>query len=272
MNKTESNVFVITGSAQGIGKELATQILKLGGKVVFNSRKKEKISLVKNLLNQYKDHCFFVAADVTVPGEAELLISETIKHFGRIDVLINNAGVSGYGALSESSPIVIEEIMKSNILGSIFPTRFALPHLINSKGKVLFISSLAAFHGLPEYSLYSSSKMALTALYQSLKKELHPKGVFVGIAYVGFTKNDIGKRTFAPDGTLEKVPERNKFKVVSQEKTARLLLKQLSNEEALNVHSVMGKFAFLLSRIFPSLLDHLFLHNYLKSQKKDRIS
>lgn len=266
-NKIKHKVFVITGSTQGIGKELATQILMNSGKVIFNSRKKEKISSVNDLLEHYKGYCFFIAADVTVPEEANRLISTTIEHFGCIDVLINNAGLAGYGQLLESSPVAIEEIIKCNILGSIFPTRFALPHLINSKGKILFISSLAAFHGLPGYSLYSCSKMALTAFYQSLKKELHLKGVFVGIVYVGFTKNDTEKKMIAPDGTLEKMPERDKFKVVSQEKTAGLILNQIINGEELRVHSVMGKFAYIISRLFPSLLDRFFLHKYIKSQK-----
>ncbi len=264
-NNLADKVFVISGSTQGIGKEVATQILELGGKVVLNSRKKEKISSVINLLDQYKDHCFFIPADVSVAEEANLLISATIDHFGRIDVLINNAGVSSYGQLLESSPKVIEEIIKSNILGSVFPTRFAIPHLIKSKGKVLFVSSLAAFHGIPEYSLYSGSKMALTAFYQSLKKEMHAKGVFVGIAYVGFTKNDTEKRTFAPDGKLVKIPERNNFKVNSQQKTAQLLLKQLIREDGQKVHSVMGKFAFVISRLFPSLMDHIFMYKYKKT-------
>jgi short-subunit dehydrogenase len=266
-DKIKNKVFVITGSTQGIGKELAKQILMLGGKVILNSRKKEKISSVNDLLELYKDHCFFIAADVTIPEEANLIMSATIEHFGRIDVLINNAGLAGYGQLLESLPVVIEEIIKCNILGSIFPTHFALPHLINSKGKILFISSIAAFHGLPGYSLYSCSKMALTSLYQSLKKEAHQKGVFVGIAYVGFTKNDTEKKMIAPDGTLEKMPERDKFKVVSQEKTAGLILNQIINGEELRVHSVMGKFVYTISRFFPSLLDRFFLHNYRKSQE-----
>jgi len=267
MNKIRNKVFVITGSTQGIGKELACQILLLGGKVVFNSRKKEKISLVNDLLNTYTEHCLFIAADVTIPEEANLLMLGTIEHFGQLDVLINNAGVSGYGQLLESTPVVIEEIIKNNILGSILPTRFALPYLLNSKGKVIFISSLAALHGLPGYSLYSSSKMALTAFYQSLKKEIQQKGIFVGITYVGFTKNDGEKKTFSPSGALVKVPERDKFRVATQEKTARLIINQIINEEEIKVHSLIGKFAYSMSRLFPSLLDRLLLYKYIKSQK-----
>jgi short-subunit dehydrogenase len=266
-DKIKNKVFVITGSTQGIGKELATQILMQGVKVILNSRRKEKIETVSSLLNQFNNQCHFIAADVSVPAEAQILLSETIDLFGQIDVLINNAGLAGYGQLIESSPVAIEEMIKSNLMGSVFTTHYALPHLVNSKGKILFISSLAALHGLPGYSLYSGSKMALTALYQSLKKELHLKGVFVGIAYVGFTKNDPEKRMIAPNGTLEKMPGRDKFKVVSQEKTAGLILNQIINGEGLRVHSVMGKFAYIISRLFPSLLDHIYLHNYKKSEK-----
>ena len=231
----------------------------------------EKISSVNDLLKLYKNYCFFIAADVTVPEEVNLLILATIEQFGGIDVLINNAGLSGYGQLLESTPVVIEEIIKSNILGSIFPTRFALPHLINSKGKVIFISSISALHGLPGYSLYSSSKMALTALYQSLKKELHLKGVYVGIAYVGFTRNDAEKKTFAPDGMQVAVPERGKFKVATKEKTARLIINQIVNEEGLKLHSAMGKIAFVMSRLFPSLLHHIYFCNFKKIKFKNEL-
>ena len=129
-----------------------------------------------------------------------------------------------------------------------------------------------AFHGLPGYSLYSSSKMALTALYQSLKKELHQKGVFVGIAYVGFTQNDTEKVTFAPNGSLEKVPERNKYKVATKEKTAHLIIKQIINAKGLKVHSLIGKTAFVMSRLFPSLLHRIYFNNFYKANHSNQIS
>lgn len=258
----KDKVFVITGSTQGIGRELGIQVLLRGGKVVFNSRSDKKV-LIDDLGDS--NNVLFVASDVTKASDVSDLISKSIDKFGRIDVLVNNAGMSGFGELSESSPSVIEDIINSNIVGSLLPTHFSIPHLIKSNGKVLFISSLAALHGLPNYSLYSCSKMALTGIQQSLSKELKSK-VFVGIAYVGFTKNDDSKRTYAPDGTLESVPSRDKFNVVSQEETALLLLKQLMDCKESVVHSPIGKLTYIMSRFFPKLVHSLILNNYKNSK------
>ncbi len=258
----KDKVFVITGSTQGIGRELGRQVLLRGGKVVFNSRSENKKLLISELGNI--DNTLFVASDVTKSNEASELISKSIDKFGRIDVLVTNAGMSSFGELSESSPSVIQDIINSNIIGTLLPTHFSIPHLIKSNGKVLFISSLAAFHGLPNYSLYSCSKMALTGVQQSLSKELKSK-VFVGIAYVGFTKNDDSKKTYAPDGTLESVPSRDKFNVVTQEETALLLLKQIVDCKKSVVHSPIGKLTSFMSRLFPSLVHRLISNNYKKN-------
>jgi short-subunit dehydrogenase len=260
----KNKVFIITGSCQGIGKELAKQVLLNGGKVVFNSRNKERKVAIQYLMDEHPKNSLFLVADVTNENESKLLVEKTIEHFGQIDVLVNNAGMSAFGTLKDTSLKVVSEIISSNLNGPINVTHFAIPHLIKTKGKILFISSLAGFHGLPNYSLYSCSKMALTALYQSLKKELLYDGVFVGIAYVGFTQNDIEKKTFSPNGELEEVPHRNRFKVASKKNTATLILNQISNGKEVRVHSFIGKMAFRISRYAPFVMNYMLLRNYRK--------
>jgi short-subunit dehydrogenase len=117
----------------------------------------------------------------------------------------------------------------------------------------MFVSSLAGMFGLPAYSGYSASKMALTALAQSLKNELHGQNVHVGIAYVGFTENDPAKEQYNSKGELAPLPER-KVKRVTSEKTAFLLINQIRKRKFRSVHSFLGKAESVISKFFPGLI------------------
>ena len=106
----------------------------------------------------------------------------------------------------------------------IYPTKAALPHLKKTQGHIIITGSIAGFMGLPEFSAYSGSKMALKALSQSLRIELAGTGVHVGLNYVGFVENDPEKTYLNTDGELEPLPVRSSFKRMSQEKVARIFL------------------------------------------------
>ncbi|MBS3915047.1 MAG: SDR family NAD(P)-dependent oxidoreductase [Bacteroidetes bacterium] len=262
----KDKVFVITGSTRGIGRELARQVLVAGGKVCLNGRNAESEAALRHYFSEYKDQIHFVAGNTSNKTEAVQLIQQAISHFGKIDFLITNAGMSGTGKFEESDISVFEEIINSNIYGSIFPVHAALSELKKNKGSILLISSLAALHGIPEYAAYSSGKMALTGFWQSLRKELHHSGIFLGIAYVGFTENDAEKRTYDTSGNLVQIQDRRRFKPATQEQTAKRILQQLMNKKTLSVHSRLGKFAYWMSRIFPTTTHRIFLRNYRKNK------
>jgi len=177
----KDKVVLITGGSMGIGKEMARQVLEAGGKVILTGRRESKLLEVGEEFQQFSDSLMFHAGDVADYQDTLVLMEKIVGRFNRLDVLINNAGMAGYGEVGSLEPKAVDEVIDTNIKGSIFQTRTALPLLIETKGSILFVSSVAGFWGLPAYSLYSLSKMALTALVQSLRLENANNGVFAGI-------------------------------------------------------------------------------------------
>jgi short-subunit dehydrogenase len=256
-------VVIITGSRQGIGKTLAQYFAGAGAKLVIVSRNSEGLEEVKNSLTARGCEVLSVAGDISDESTCSEIVNKTIAKFGKIDILINNAGISGKAGVEEGNTIVFRKQIEVNLLGSFYITRYALPHLKASKGNVIFVSSLAGIYGLPYHSGYSASKMALTALAQSLKAELHGLNVHVGIAYVGFTENDPKKEAFTATGELKPL-EKRKVSTVSAEKTALLIVKQIRNRKFISVHSGIGKIQWVISKFFPQLIEIILRKNLSK--------
>lgn len=267
MSRFANKVFVITGSSQGLGRAIALKVLAEGGRVVLNGRSESKSVEVLAQFGDHSDSVIYVAADISKSSDAQVLVQKTVERFGRIDVVINNAGMSAFGRLEETDPSVIQEVIDSNLTGALFVSHFAIPYLKKTQGSIEFISSLAAIHGLGNYSLYSSIKMAYIGAVQSLKKELKADNVHVGAIYLGFTKNDASKKTLNAKGELELVPVRKGLPVASQEESAEVVLKQIEQRKTFVVQSLLGKTNFIVNRIFPRIIHLVLLNQYRKMTK-----
>lgn len=258
----KNKVVLITGSSMGIGKEIALQALNLGAQVVINGRDLERLENMKNELSTFHENLLFLPGDVSDYSRNVAMVNTIIDIFGRLDVLITNAGLSCYGELEEMTSDTAKQTIDCNIYGSLFPARAALSELKKTKGNILFISSIAGFHGLPECSAYSLSKMAIKALAQSLSVEVYKSGMTIGIAYVGFTENDPDKKTLSPIGQLVPVPDRASFSRVSKTTSALKLLKQIKSGKFSNTHSLLGMLSERMSRYFPSLMLYIIKEKY----------
>lgn len=263
--KIKDKVILITGSSQGIGKALALKCLREGAKVCINGRNEEKLIKTKQELSQWQTQLLAVASDVATDEGSALLVDQCVKHFGRLDVVVCNAGMSAYGELENTSTKVIHEVIDTNIKATALVTRFALPHLTDSYGSIVLVSSLAGLHGIGGYSLYSASKMAYTALGQSLQKELKPRGIHVGVVYLGFVANENSKRTLNAAGELEAVPARKQLKADSRENAAQIILNCIFRRKRIVVHTVPGKLNYILSRYSPALVRWIFQKVYQRS-------
>lgn len=252
----KDKVVIITGARQGIGKALSEILASAGSRLVINSRDAQKLGEMKDILIQKGCEVKEVPGDISDEGVCRAIADAALQGFGRIDILINNAGIAGAGAVELADAVVFRKQVEVNLLGSYYMTKWALPHIINSRGSVLFVSSLAGLFGLPFYSGYSASKMALTAFAQSLKSELHGRDVHVGVAYVGFTENDPAKLQYTPDGRLAPLPDR-KVKRVTSEKTASLILRQIRSRRFKSIHSALGKTEALVSKFFPGIIEFI---------------
>lgn len=259
-----NKVVLITGASMGIGKELAKQVLELGGIVVITGRNEVRLLAVEKEFEKYSGRILIHAGDVTSYENNELLMSKIHQRFGALNIIINNAGMSCYGALDIIKPEVAKQVIDTNIYGSVYPVMAGLKYFKSSLQAILFVSSIAGFHGLPAYSAYSLSKRSLLALAQSLRIELYNQNIFVGITNVGFTENDEDKKTISPIGELESIPPRPKRLVSSKSETARKILMQVKNRKHNSTHSLFGKFTLFISLYFPTLLHYILKKKYLK--------
>lgn len=264
----KDKVVLITGGSQGIGKELAKQVLAGGGRVVLTGRSQEKLDSTQVEFQENAEQVFIQAGDVGDFSGAEPLIRAILSKYGRLDVVINNAGLAGYGEVVDLSELAVDTIVDTNIKGSIYISRAAIPHL-EKNGAILFVSSLAALYGLPGYTLYSVTKMGLSALAQGLAIELKPRGIFVGIAYVGFTANEKRKEWLAASGFMERLPERDPRLVTPREDTAKRILKQIAGKKPAVVHSWLGKLTYYMSRFMPGVVRLVLDRRYHASNGRE---
>jgi short-subunit dehydrogenase len=249
----QNKVVVITGSTQGIGLKTAELLGKRGAKLVINSRSPQKVDHAVSFLKQFSDEVIGIPGDVSDARFCDELKDATVQKFGKIDILINNAGVASSGLISELHSAAFEKIVSINFLGSVHPTLAFLPEIIQQKGDIIFISSIAGILGLPGYSAYSATKRAIVSFAESLKIELSGTGVFVGINYPGFTENDVQKTILNAKGEEEILKKRDGIKATSQEKTALEIIKQIEKRRFRAYSSISGKFIQMLVRFFPKL-------------------
>ena len=165
----QNKVVVITGASSGIGKALAEKYASEGWNLVLAAR---RLELMHEIEKQYPDVNFLlVKTDVTNEMDCKKLIDHTIEEFGRIDVLINNAGISMRAILENVDLNVIRKVMDVNFWGTVYCTKFALPYLLASKGSLVGVISVGGYVGLPARSGYSASKFAVRGFLDSVRIE-----------------------------------------------------------------------------------------------------
>lgn len=266
----KDKVVVITGSSQGIGKACAWDLAQRGARVVLNGRSADKLAQTYESFRKAGFEGMAIQGDIADPDSCEQIIQEAVNTYGRIDYLINNAALSSkLSAADNLSPKVYDQMFRVNSLGAIQMTIAALPHIKQTSGGVLFISTLAAIHGIPEASAYSSSKMALTAFAQSLRLELKQQSVYVGVAYLGFVENDAKKTIFDENGKLMKQPDHGFAKAMPPSAIAPELSKMLLRRKRYRYFSGMGKALVALQRISPWLLEQTMAKIYQRRKARE---
>jgi meso-butanediol dehydrogenase/(S,S)-butanediol dehydrogenase/diacetyl reductase len=263
----QGKVAVITGSSMGIGKATADLLGSLGARLVLNGRNPERLQKTRDMLLAKGYAVLAVQGDVSKAEDCERLIVETVRHYGRLDILVNNAGMSSRGYFEELDPRVFKDMMDINFLGCVYPTRFALPYLKESRGSVVFISSVAGIRGLPETSLYCASKMALTSIAESLKVELAEYHIHVGIIYVGITRNEAGKQVIGKDGVPIPLQSRDQRKADSPEKVAQAIVRTIRKRQFKKILSGLGKLNYVANLLFPRLVDKVLVRAKEKIRK-----
>ncbi len=265
MQDIRNKVVVITGSSQGIGLQTALKFGREGARLVLNGRNEEKLLKASNYFIEEELDVLTVCADVSTDIGRKLLISETIRHYGQLDVLINNASLFMKFSISESTDEALQKILDTNFAAPIMLTREALPYLTKQKGCVIMISSIASFMGVPRHSAYSAAKMGLTAFSQALRIELKPEEVHVGIVYLGFIKNDPAKTELDGNGNGIKMSSRPTWLQTKQETAANMIYKMVINRQIRKKMGIIGIVTEPFILFFPGLTDFFLTRAFKKN-------
>ncbi len=248
----KGQVALITGASRGVGYATARSLAERGAKVVLTARGEERLRDSERKLKDAGHEVVAVAGDVGEWDDARKMVDTAISEFGRLDIVINNAGVSMRGEFVELSPGVCHRIERTNLTGCINVSKAAVDHVVESKGQIIYISSIAGLFGLPGASIYCATKKALTGLVESLRLELLPKGVNVGVVYLGFTEHDPEKRIIAADGSLA-LPDRPAHH--SQAGAAKLITRMLTKRKKQIIMTPVGVLGALVYRISPGFIE-----------------
>jgi short-subunit dehydrogenase len=255
-------VVIVTGSSMGIGKEVAKIFAAQHAKVVLNARNAERLNATRNELLESGFDVIAVTGDISSEKDCRMLIETTIQHYGKIDVVINNAGLSMRGRLEELSVDVITLMYGVNVVGPVILSRLAIPYLKENKGSLVFISSIAGLKGLPLISVYSSAKMALTAVADSIRIEHASENLHVGIVYVGYTEIQPGKQAIGSDGKGVFLDERKNIFVSGTIVVARKIVRNVRLRHNKTTIGMIGKTLGILFRFFPRTMEFVTLRSY----------
>jgi NAD(P)-dependent dehydrogenase (short-subunit alcohol dehydrogenase family) len=256
----KDNVVVITGASRGIGEELALQLAEQGARLALAARDEEALSAVGAACRQRGAAVALVPTDVGDSEQCRTLIDRAVKEFGRIDTLVNNAGIGMWARFEEvKDPAIFERIMRINYLGAVYCTYHALVFLKQTRGRIVVNSSLAGKTGAPARSGYAASKHALVGLFDSMRPELAPSGVSVTIAYPDFVSSGSRFRNLGPDGKqVQGVPPYG-ADAMSSATCARLILLGAARRQREVVMTPRGRFGPWAKLIAPGLVDRIAL-------------
>ncbi|MCR6641015.1 MAG: SDR family oxidoreductase [Sporocytophaga sp.] len=262
----KDKVVIITGGSSGIGKACAEVFGSNGAKVVITGRNRVNLDETTLLLESKGITVLAIQADSAKEEDNEMLVNETVKVYGKIDILINNAGISMRALFADADLRVLKKVMDINFYGTVYATKYALPEIIKNRGSVVGVSSIAGSIGLPGRTGYSASKFAMNGFLEALRIELLNKNVHVLVACPGFTTSNIRNTSLSKDGTIIGESSMDEGKMMSAEEVALSIYKAVEQRKRDLVLTTQGKSTILLKKFFPGLVDKV-VFNHISKEK-----
>lgn len=251
----KDKVVIVTGGSSGIGKACAEAFGRAGAKIVITGRNPDSLQAVCQLLVSQQIACLPIVADVSIEADNEKMVAQTLQQYGRIDVLINNAGISMRALFKDVELPVFHRVMDINFYGTVYATKYCLPHILQTKGSIVGISSINGYRGTPARTAYSASKYAMQGFLESLRTEVMKQGVHVLVACPGFTASNIRKVSLLADGSTQGESPREENKMMSAEEVARHILKATQKRKRDLVLTTQGKLVVFLNKWIPGVMD-----------------
>ncbi len=256
----KDKVVLVTGGSAGLGRMMGEAFALGGAKVVLAAIAAEEVEHVADTLRSAGHEAIGVLTDITLQDQVDALMAQTIERFGRLDALVNCAGRSTRGNVLETSPEKFQDLLELNFFALVRCTQAAAPHLIETRGHLVNIGSLAAKTVSPYLGAYPASKFPVAAYSQQLRYELNPQGVHVLLVCPGpIARQDAGRRY---DDEAAGLPESVrkpgagvKLKGIPPEKLVSKILRYCELRKPELVMPGRAKLLFAVSQLWPSLGD-----------------
>ena len=260
----QQKVVLITGASSGIGRALAFAFGREGASIVICARKTDALNVVSKELQQAGIDNLAITADVSIEADVKTLIDQAVAHYGRLDILINNAGITMRSLVIDADPEVFRTVMDINFMGTVYATHYALPHILRAKGSVVGISSIAGYRGLPVRAGYSASKFAMNGFLEALRTEMLYSGVHVLTACPGFTTSNIRVAALDASGQAAGESVRDESDMMSADECAQHILNAVKKRKRELILTMQGKLTVFLNKWLPSLTDRLVYNTLAK--------
>jgi short-subunit dehydrogenase len=261
-------VVIVTGGSEGIGRALVEKLLVSGAKVATCGRDNDKLYRLQSDHPSYP--LYTMVADVSSENDCRRLIETTTKFFGGIDILINNAGISMRALFKDASIDIVRKVMEINFFGAVYCTKHALPFLIERKGTIVGVSSIAGYRGLPGRSGYSASKHALQGWMEAIRTELLESGVNVMWVCPGFTTSNIRNAALNKEGEAQGESPMDEGKMMTAKECARRILTAIEKRKRTDVMTFQGKQTVFLNKFFPGFADKMVRKFFYKEGKLEK--
>lgn len=258
-------VAVITGASSGIGKACALELGKQGYDLVLAARNEAKLAEAKQDCEALGVKAIIVKTDVSVEEDCKNLIEVASSKFKRIDVLVNNAGISMRAVFNDLDLSVLKKLMDVNFWGMVYCTKYAMPLLLENRGTVVGVSSIAGYRGLPARTGYSASKFAMNGFLEALRTENLKTGLHVLTLCPGFTASNIRNTALTNDGSSQGESPREEAKMMQPEEVAAIMYKGIVKKKKIITLTSQGRLTVFLNKWFPGFMDKM-VYNVIKKE------
>lgn len=253
----KNKLVIVTGASSGIGKACAIAFAKKGANLVLAARSADKLNEISKEILLLGVQVLCVSTDVSKEADCKVLMDRTLDKFGKIDVLVNNAGISMRAAFADLDLQVLKQVMDVNFWGTVYCTRYAIKSILENNGSVVGVSSIAGYKGLPGRTGYSSSKFAMHGFLEALRIENLKKDLHVLLACPGFTASNIRNTALAADGSSQGETPRDEQKMMQPEEVADAIVGAVIKRKDRLTLTLNGKLTVFLNKFFPKWVDKL---------------
>ncbi|MEQ8712695.1 MAG: SDR family oxidoreductase [Cyclobacteriaceae bacterium] len=253
----KGKVVIVTGGSSGIGRSLVVLFGKQGASVVFTGRNQKRMDEVSVELDQLGVKHLALLLDSASQDDNKVMVDAAMKEFGRIDVLVCNAGISMRALFEDVEIDVFKQLMDINFYGTLYATKYALPHLLESKGSIIGISSINGYRGTPARTAYTASKYAMQGFFESLRTEVMKRGVHILVVCPGFTGTNIRNTALTADGKSQGESPRDESKMMTADEVAERTFSAYRNKKRDLILTTQGKLAVWLNKWMPGRMDKI---------------